>query len=182
MDKKSIRKFLEGLIPSCTYVSQEELPQHRNLLYWDGKSKLEHPLPRTAYVWAGPFKTPPRIGERVNVRINDFGQGVVGAYFVQHGFLGLVVEIDELPEWRKKDPSLAKYGKNVCVFGAEVEPPPPTQAEIDVAYRDAAREAGNDVDSGAVVSHGNGPGAYVQAWVWVPESDVDECYRIKKDD
>ena len=53
-------------------------------------------------------------------------------------------------------------------------------ATVEVAgYVEAAKRLYNDaghieVDDNAVVSHGQGSGAYVQAWVWVadPQGDV----------
>ena len=52
-----------------------------------------------------------------------------------------------------------------------------TTGEDDEAYREAARRLhGRDgeceIDSGAVVSIGDDPGAYVAAWVWVPAEDA----------
>lgn len=56
---------------------------------------------------------------------------------------------------------------------------------IIAAYRKAARELHQkdgtcEIDDGATVSMGDDPGAYVQAWVWVPDDDAgihhcDEC-------
>ncbi len=48
------------------------------------------------------------------------------------------------------------------------------------AYREAARrlhqhEGECEVDDGAVVSFGDDPGAYVQAWVWVSAQDAGVC-------
>ena len=34
------------------------------------------------------------------------------------------------------------------------------------------RDGEVEIDGSAVVSYGNDPGAYVQAWVWVDESDL----------
>lgn len=50
--------------------------------------------------------------------------------------------------------------------------PNPADQLSDEWFRDQARERMSDgeidVDENAVVSRGNDPGAYVQAWVWVP--------------
>ena len=51
------------------------------------------------------------------------------------------------------------------------------EAETDAAYVAAARERYHrdgevEFDEGATVSFGGDPGAYVQAWVWVPQEDV----------
>jgi len=62
------------------------------------------------------------------------------------------------------------------------------QGEIAEAYRAAAKEMGRDgeleVDDNAVVSFGSDPGAYVAAWIWVPNEAVgikrcDSCERTE---
>ena len=47
-------------------------------------------------------------------------------------------------------------------------------AYIAAARRKYAREGEIEVDENAKVSRGDDPGAYVQAWVWVPEEEVKE--------
>jgi hypothetical protein len=54
--------------------------------------------------------------------------------------------------------------------------------DVLAAYRAAARELHQDdgtceIDDGATVSMGDDPGAYVQAWVWVPnaEAGLHDC-------
>jgi hypothetical protein len=47
----------------------------------------------------------------------------------------------------------------------------------DAAYIPAARERFQregelEIDDNATVSHGEDPGAYVQAWVWVPDTEI----------
>lgn len=55
------------------------------------------------------------------------------------------------------------------------DPKPPTDAEIRAAARRIyEREGEIEIDPGAAVSHGDDPGAYVQAWVWVYFDDVKE--------
>jgi hypothetical protein len=47
------------------------------------------------------------------------------------------------------------------------------EAPEAVRYREAAEKLSKDgeleIDSGAIVSMGDDPGAYVMAWVWVPD-------------
>jgi hypothetical protein len=55
-----------------------------------------------------------------------------------------------------------------------------TGASSDAEFRARARELHGidgevEVDSGAVVSRGDDPGAYVQAWVWVPFTEEAEA-------
>jgi len=54
----------------------------------------------------------------------------------------------------------------------EVEEGPSDEAYIETARELYQREGETEIDDGAVVSRGSDPGAYVQAWVWVYESDV----------
>lgn len=48
----------------------------------------------------------------------------------------------------------------------------------DEQYRTLAkkrhgRDGEVEIDDNAIISHGDDPGAYVQAWVWVPDSDAN---------
>ena len=55
------------------------------------------------------------------------------------------------------------------------EPKPPSDDEIRAAARRIhEREGEIEIDPGAPISHGDDPGAYVQAWVWVYFDDVKE--------
>ena len=58
--------------------------------------------------------------------------------------------------------------------------------DLDEAYRAAAtqqwhREGEIEIDSNAVVSKGDDPGAYVAAWVWVADSAIDMTATEEKD-
>ena len=44
---------------------------------------------------------------------------------------------------------------------------------IAAARRIHGREGEVEIDGGALVSYGGDPGAYVQAWVWVPADQID---------
>ena len=67
--------------------------------------------------WSAPFP-PPAVGGRVKVRMNGLGLATVTGYFVQDGWLGVVVKLDAPPEWYGK-----QNGGNVPghSFGAEIE-------------------------------------------------------------
>ena len=63
---------------------------------------------------------------------------------------------------------------------------PSDSPDLDEAYRAAAtqqwhREGEIEIDSNAVVSKGDDPGAYVAAWVWVPDSGIDTTATEEKD-
>lgn len=64
--------------------------------------------------------------------------------------------------------------------GADLEAPEGEEGEgpTDETYREAARDRYGcdgeiEIDPGAPVSRGDDPGAYVQAWVWVDDSDLE---------
>ena len=63
-------------------------------------------------------KAIPAVGETINVRINSIGASVVKKYFVEHGFLGLLVQPLNPPAWYIKQ----NGADEPChVFPAEVE-------------------------------------------------------------
>ena len=58
----------------------------------------------------------PAVGSEVNVTINGIGRSKVLKYFVEHGFIGLVVQPINPPDWYLK-----QNGDDPChVFPAEV--------------------------------------------------------------
>lgn len=67
--------------------------------------------------WSGTMPIP-SVGQRVKVNMNDFGEGVVVAYFVEHGYVGVEVDLDKQPEWHLKQNGPDRH---VMVFGIEVK-------------------------------------------------------------
>lgn len=66
--------------------------------------------------WSG--KNPvPAVGDTVRVRINQIGEGRVCGYFTQHGYLGLLVQPHNPPDWYIKQNG--RYS-SCHVFGAEL--------------------------------------------------------------
>lgn len=67
--------------------------------------------------WSGE-KEPPKIGDRVFVHMNQFGNGTVVDYIVRDGWLGVKVKVDKQPEWSRK-----QSGKmnEFTFFGAEIK-------------------------------------------------------------
>jgi hypothetical protein len=64
--------------------------------------------------WRGNFM--PQTGERVRVTMNGLGTGVVFGYFMEEGFMGVKVELDEPPAWFTK-----QNGHHIAhVFGTEI--------------------------------------------------------------
>ena len=67
----------------------------------------------------------PSVGSEVNVAINGIGRSKVLKYFVEHGFIGLVVQPINPPDWYKNQNKStldsALYDWDAChVFPAEV--------------------------------------------------------------
>ena len=78
---------------------------------------VDVPAPADSVKWSG-IGDPPKIGNRVRVKINDFGEGTVISYFIEHGYLGIEVKPDHRPKWHiEQNPN-----RDTClVFGAEIE-------------------------------------------------------------
>ena len=58
------------------------------------------------------------IGTKVRVNFNSLGTGVIDGYFIEDGWLGAKVTLDNRPEWHVKQNPDRNYA---LVFGAEVE-------------------------------------------------------------
>lgn len=63
-------------------------------------------------------KPMPKVGDAITVEINGIGKGTVTGFFVEHGFIGLMVKPHNPPEWYLK-----QNGGNVSghVFPAETK-------------------------------------------------------------
>ncbi len=119
----------EDPVASVARVGLEPFRLHGNSLpQWqanDKSSPMPGELPRWSRptIWKGQhpcgFATPPGIGARVEVKINDFGTGSVIGYFTEYGYLGVKVQLDKIPDWFARQ----SPGRNfVFVFGAEILP------------------------------------------------------------
>ena len=60
----------------------------------------------------------PAVGEIVTVKINSIGRSIVEKYFVEHGFLGLLVKPLNPPSWYVRQNGA---DESCHVFPAEVE-------------------------------------------------------------
>jgi hypothetical protein len=72
-----------------------------------------------------PFKwsnknSPPAIGSKVFSNMNRLGEGVVEGYFVEHGWLGVLVKLDNPPDWYVKQ---NKGNPLAHLFGTELKLP-----------------------------------------------------------
>src|SRR4051812_26425037 len=53
-----------------------------------------------ATLWGGGII--PLIGDRVAINFNQLGTGTVESYFTEHGWVGVCVLLDKVPDWKKK--------------------------------------------------------------------------------
>lgn len=94
------------------YEEFAQLPEHVVIQWVDGKPV---PDPFDKPKWAKD-QPPPEIGAEIVATINNCGPAKVVGYFVQHGWLGLRVELLEPPEWFVKQ---NKGNRRGHVFGPE---------------------------------------------------------------
>lgn len=75
--------------------------------------------------WSGDSALP-EIGSRVHIYMNGFGPAVVRAYFHADGYLGVICQPDEMPDWYQRQAPGITLGH---FFGRELEPrrPQPPQ-------------------------------------------------------
>jgi hypothetical protein len=90
-------------------------------IYGDDQDRTisNKPDPGVALLWSGDFI--PARGDRVHIRMNEFGDGTITGFFTEHGWLGLIVKLDAAPAWHRKQNRGHKYQGSVLVFGAEVK-------------------------------------------------------------
>ena len=67
-------------------------------------------------------KQPPAIGAVVKVTMNGLGAGVVKGYFVEDGWLGVLVKLSNPPGWwlKQNAAAIAKGQRLSHIFGAEL--------------------------------------------------------------
>lgn len=97
-------------------------------------------------VWSGKV-APPAIGSHIVVRMNGCGPAIVTGYFVEEGYLGLVCELTNAPEWHKKQNNNDPRGH---VFGPEFDMPAPVDLPPQGVPMSRPGEALLPMDSGMV--------------------------------
>lgn len=75
----------------------------------------------SAPLWSN-IDPPPALGSFVHVLINGIGRACVVGYYIEHGFLGLLVAPVKPPAWYRKQ----NGGKPAHVVGTEIAPPFPS--------------------------------------------------------
>lgn len=101
---------------SSSYKRLSTIPAHVAFIAPANTPTAELP---TAYKWSNLTFPVPAIGALVNVRINRLRASRVVGYFVEHGFLGLLVKPLAPPEWFVKQNGRFSEAH---VFGTEVDP------------------------------------------------------------
>lgn len=84
------------------------------------KDDAGEPLLDWGPFWSG-REEPPSVGARLSLAVNNFGWAIVTGYFVEHGFLGVKVVLDDPPEWLVKQCEREKRDPAPMLFGNEVE-------------------------------------------------------------
>ena len=67
--------------------------------------------------WGGRIDVP-ELGTKVWINFNGLGMGNVSSYFIEDGWLGVKVTLDNRPDWHKKQNPDRNYA---LAFGAEIE-------------------------------------------------------------
>jgi hypothetical protein len=82
---------------------------------WSGEGKVENET--DPYKWSG-NNQPPAIGENVQFYVNGIGSGTVLRYFAEYGWLGVLVRLDNPPDWYRKQ----NGDKPAHCFGVDTNP------------------------------------------------------------
>jgi hypothetical protein len=123
--------------------------------------------------WSGDTAVP-EIGSRVHIYMNGFGPAEVKAYFHADGYLGVICQPDQMPDWYQKQApgvSLAHF------FGRELEPrrPMPAAAPLVMTTAVVPHDAFGHLLNQSSVPHdvnGNSP-CLNQADEWIPDYPDD---------
>jgi len=95
-----------------SYQEFETPPDYETGHWQDGK-----PIMGAGVTWFN-ANPPPPIGARVRANFNKLGAGEVVGYFVEDGFLGLLVKLEDPPAWHVKQNG---RGVKAHLFGPEFE-------------------------------------------------------------
>ena len=126
--------------------------------------------------WSGDAAVP-EIGSRVHVYMNGYGPAEVKAYFHADGYLGVICQPDEMPDWHQKQAPGVALGH---FFDRELEPlrPTPTPAAAVAALtaavvvpQDELGRLSDQLDA-AHEANGNAP-CINRADEWIPDYPDD---------
>ena len=104
----------------ASYSEFFELPANWSRGQWGENADGDRQLINDAdpFKWSGEGQ-PPKLGASVTVYLNGMGTGRVLKYFAEHGWLGVLVQLDRNPAWRK---SQMDGNPPAHIFGRELEP------------------------------------------------------------
>ena len=83
---------------------------------WNGDGEVLNET--DPYKWSG-SNDPPAIGARIKCSMNKLGAGTVIGYFAEYGWLGVLVQLDKNPKWRREQ---LKGNPPAHLFGIDLEP------------------------------------------------------------
>lgn len=122
--------------------------------------------------WSGDTAVP-EIGARVHIYMNGFGPAEVKAYFHADGYLGVICQPDEMPDWYHKQAPGVTLGH---FFGRELEPHTPPPAAVVVSRpQDELCRLSDQLDA-AHEANGNDP-CVNRADEWIPDYPDDNKNR-----
>jgi hypothetical protein len=79
----------------ANYHEMDVLPVNWTRGVWKDKKLVNGDDP---YKWSGDAD-PPKVGAKVMVYMNGFGNGIVKGYFAEYGWLGVLVKCARPPKW-----------------------------------------------------------------------------------
>jgi hypothetical protein len=85
------------------YEKHDALPAYEPA-QWNGDTLLNRDAP---VKWGGK-DAPPAVGSKIKVTMNNLGPATVKGYFVEEGWLGLLVDFHAPPEWWVKQNGYSK--------------------------------------------------------------------------
>jgi hypothetical protein len=89
----------------------------------DAGAACAYDVPATALngVWrSAAFPSLPALGTPVLVKINNIGPGTVAGYFFEHGYVGVIVQLENAPAWHQKQNEGKWHSGYALVFGSEI--------------------------------------------------------------
>ena len=100
------------------YRVLDEIPANWTRAVWSSEGNLVNL--DDPFKWSGSIENdPPAIGSLVKAYVNSLGTGTILSYFVEEGWLGMLVKLDNPPDWYIKQNGA---NKPCHLFGRDLEP------------------------------------------------------------
>jgi hypothetical protein len=103
---------------AANYQEFSDLPEAWTRAKWKGHKVINEADPMK---WSGRVD-PPKVGDKVTLYMNDFGTGTVQNYFVEYGWLGILVKLDNPPAWYVKQNKGNAGNPPAHFFGVDLTP------------------------------------------------------------